>query len=132
MKKKTVLFASLGLVLMLVFAQFAVAKAWTGDEALDDIYQQMHELRQQEVERMVEIGKLSPEEGASILERMGGNYQDRQENGRAGGFFCHGEEGSGGFGMGGSGHMRGSGRMMQGSGYMGGFGYTQDSRGSVY
>ncbi len=132
MKKKTVLFASLGLVLILIFAQFAVAKAWTGDETLDDIYQQMHGLRQQEVERMVELGKLSPEEGASILERMGENYQNRKENGRAGGYFCHGEEGPGGFGMWGSGHMRGSGRMMQGSGPMGGFGYTQDSRGSVY
>lgn len=106
MKKKAILFVSLGLVVMFVIAQFAVAQAWTGDAALDDIYLQMHELRKQEVERRVELGHLSPEEGVVILKRMDENYQYRLETGETG-LFCHGRDGFGGFGRRGFGHRMG-------------------------
>ena len=99
MKKKAVLFASLGLVLILVLAQVGMVNAWTGDEGLDDIYLQMHELRKQELERRVELGQLTPEEGEVILERMEERYEYRLENDGER-FFCHGREGSGGFGRG--------------------------------
>lgn len=108
MKKKTLLFTMLGLVVVvvLVFAQFAVAQAWTGDETLDNIYGQIHELRKQVVERRVELGQLTTEEGQAILQRMDEQYQYRLENGGAG-FFCHGREGAAGLGRMGFGQRMG-------------------------
>ncbi len=106
MKKKAVLFASLGLVLILVLAQVGMANAWTGDEGLDDIYLQMHELRKQELERRIELGQLTPEEGEVILEQMDEGYKYRLENDGTG-LFCHDREGFGGFGRRGFGHRMG-------------------------
>lgn len=106
MKKKAVLFASLGLVLILVLAQVGMVSAWTGDEALDNIYLQMHELRKQELERRVELGQLTPEEGEVILERMDERYKYRLENDGTG-FFCHDREGFGGLGRRGFGNGMG-------------------------
>ncbi len=57
-----------------VFAQEA-------DPILEALYEQIYELRRQIVERRVELGQLSEEDGARMLERMEESFEGSSEDG---------------------------------------------------
>jgi len=57
-----------------VFAQEA-------DPTLEALYEQVYELRRQIVERRVELGQLSEEDGNLMLERMEERFEGRSEEG---------------------------------------------------
>lgn len=58
-----------------------VAGAQESDPVLESLYEQIFELRQQIVERRVELGELTPEEGDFKLEQMEERFQERAEEG---------------------------------------------------
>ncbi len=78
-----------------VFAQEA-------DPTLEALYEQVYELRRQIVERRVELGQLSEDDGTRMLERMQERFEYNSEEGfgraaGAGGMGRYGDE-SRGFG----------------------------------
>ena len=51
------------------------------DPTLEALYEQVYELRRQIVERRVELGQLSEEDGARMLERMEERFEYSSEEG---------------------------------------------------
>ncbi len=117
MKKKFIM----GLVAVLVLA-VAVPAAYAAitdkqKQEIDGIYKQMFELRKQVVDKYVEAGELTKEQGDTMKKNMNEAYKNRQENGT--GIAPGGCGGPGMQEMHNS--MMGGGGMM-GGGMMGGFG----------
>lgn len=92
MRKRLIAGLVLGL-LVIGLAVPAIFAAEERDETLDNLYEQIHRLRLRIVERRVELGQLTPEEGEEIKNRMEERYQYRLEER----FNC---PGGGGFGRG--------------------------------
>ncbi|MDW7739014.1 MAG: DUF2680 domain-containing protein [Bacillota bacterium] len=84
--------------LLISTAVFAQEK----DATLDALYEQIYELRRQVVERQVELGYLTAEEGEQILERMQDQFERslEEEPGSFYGMPGRGWGGSGGRGFG--------------------------------
>ena len=91
MSKKLIAGLVLGLLVVGLLVPTIIA-AEERDDTLDSLFEQMQDLRRQVVERRVELGQLTPEQGEQIKNRMEERYQKRLEDG----FGCPG----GGFGSG--------------------------------
>ncbi|HSW35237.1 MAG TPA: DUF2680 domain-containing protein [Candidatus Limnocylindrales bacterium] len=110
MSKKLIailLVVSLALTLFVSFAVFAQENEPTtpaSDSTLEALHEEMQQLRVMIVQRHVELGNLTAEEGERIIQRMEERFQRRLEEGfdRAGGMFGRFEEGGpeGGWGRG--------------------------------
>ncbi len=80
MKKKSLVpLIGAAVILILLVSQVAAAVYSTGDSVLDGLYEEMLQVRTQIVERRVELGEFSPEQGEAIIERFENNYRDRTE-----------------------------------------------------
>ncbi len=79
MSKK--LMVSLLVAVVAVTLLVSVAAAQENDSTLESLYEQMHELRRQVIERQVELGVFSAEEGDERLEFMDQRFEERRESG---------------------------------------------------
>lgn len=105
MNKKLIAVLVLGLLVMGLAAP-AILAAEERDETLENLYEQMEQIRRRVVERKVEQGRLTPEQGEEIRNRMQERYRQRLEEG----FNCPG----GGFGGGtGRGEGKGAGKRLR-------------------
>lgn len=107
MKRKSII--ALAVVLLLAFA-VPVLAATAGltdqqDQPVPDLQKQAHEVRKQMVDKYVEAGQLTREQGDAIKQQMDQNYEYRVNNGilPGSGLGWGGRGGRGGFGGGWSG-----------------------------
>ncbi len=98
MSKKTAVLLAAGILAVLLIASAGLAGAQTGDDSLESLYRQIYELRRQVVEKRVESGSLTPEQGNQILQRMAERRQDCAERLEAG--LCEPGAGAGSCGGG--------------------------------
>lgn len=72
------------------------------DPTLESLYEQIYELRRQIVERRVELGQISEDEGSWMLERMEERFKDEADEGfgRSSGMGGRGWNDGGGRGLG--------------------------------
>ena len=87
-------------VIVLTLLISSVAFAQERDATLENLYDQIYELRRQIVERRVELGHLSEEEGAEILNRMEERYLKNLEEGSGRFYGMPGRGWGGGWGRG--------------------------------
>ncbi len=78
---KKLMIGSVVAVIVLTLLISSVAFAQERDATLENLYDQIYELRRQIVERRAELGHLSEEEGLEILTRMEERYQNGPEEG---------------------------------------------------
>ena len=101
MKKKIVTLIILGAAAILLFAQVGTAgETRAEDEILNELYQEMIELREEIIDRRVELGEIEPEQGDWMKERLKDweewDNEDR-EGPRRRGYHMGGMMGPGGF-----------------------------------
>jgi uncharacterized membrane protein YgcG len=83
----------------------SVALAQDSDATLEALYEQIYELQRQVVERRVELGNLTEEEGDWMLTRMEERFLENGDEGSGGFYGMPGRGRGGGFGgIGGFGH----------------------------
>ena len=109
MSKKLKVGLLVGVLVLAIFASAAVVGAQSADETLDSIYREMHQLRRRVIERRVELGELTAEQGEQALERIEQRFQERQ----AEGFACAGGGREGWPGRMGRGQGTGAGRGLR-------------------
>ncbi len=97
---KKIIIASLLVVLALSMIVPLSAFAQEGDRELESLYEQIHQLRIKIVERQVELGYLTGEEGDVIIKRIQERYKLKLECGLVGGPGELGRFGKGGPGSG--------------------------------
>jgi len=97
---KKILVTTLLAVLALTLIVPVAALAQESDPELESLFEQMHQLRVKIVERQVELGNLTEEEGATIIERIQERFQLMLEKGFGGGYGMFGRFGEGGPGRG--------------------------------
>jgi hypothetical protein len=99
---KKILVTSLIVVLALTMIApvAALAQAQESDPELESLFEQIQELRVKIVERQVELGNLTQEEGDSIISRIQERFQLMLEKGFGGGYGMFGRFGEGGSGRG--------------------------------
>ncbi len=78
-KKKIIGLMVLAAIAVLLVGQVGAAVESDSDNILEGIYEEMLQLRKQVVERRVELGEISPEQGEALIERMEENYEYRAE-----------------------------------------------------
>lgn len=100
---KKILVTTLLVVLALTLIAPVSALAQESDPELESLFEQIQELRVKIVERQVELGNLTKEEGDSIINRIQERFQLMLEKGFGGGYGMFGRFGEGGSG-GGFGH----------------------------
>ncbi len=102
-KKLLVILLAVGLMLVAV----PIVLGATDNSKLGDIaklQQQIYDLRQQLIQKYVESGQITPEQGKFMQNRMEQMYQYQQQNGFQPGYGCGGMgPGGRGFGPGGRG-----------------------------
>jgi predicted PurR-regulated permease PerM len=97
---KKVLVTVLLVALVLTLVAPVAALAQEGDPELESLFEQIQELRVKIVERQVELGNLTQEEGDSIISRIQERFQLMLEKGFGGGYGMFGRFGEGGSGRG--------------------------------
>lgn len=75
------LMISLLVAVVAVTLLVSVAAAQESDSTLEALYEQIHELRRQVVERQIELGVFSAEEGNERLEFMDERFEERRKGG---------------------------------------------------
>ncbi len=100
-KKTLAVLLVAGFVLTMLIS--SVVFAQETDPTLEALYEQVYELRQQIVERRVEVGQLSEDDGARMLERMEERFRGESDEGYgrsagSGGWGWHGGDGGRGYG----------------------------------
>lgn len=78
-KKKVVGLMMVAVIVVLLMSQVVAAVDTSGDNVLEGLYEEMHQLRKQIVERRVELGEIAPEQGEAAIERMEENDRYRAE-----------------------------------------------------
>lgn len=116
MKKKLII--GLALIMTMALAIPAFAAASSQDKEISDLWSQIAQLRKQIVQKYVEAGKLSKDQGADVEKNIAQSEKYRQDNPDSvgPGYGCGGSTGSGMM----NGNVNG---MMGGAGYgmMGGW-----------
>jgi hypothetical protein len=97
---KKILVTALIVVLALTMIAPVAVLAQEGDPELESLFEQIQELRVKIVERQVELGNLTQEEGDSIISRIQERFQLMLEKGFGGGYGMFGRFGEGGSGRG--------------------------------
>ncbi len=97
---KKLMIGSVVAVIVLTLLISSVAFAQERDATLENLYDQIYELRRQIVERRVELGHLSEEEGAEIVNRMEERYLKNLEEGSGRFYDMPGRGWGGGWGRG--------------------------------
>ncbi len=134
MKKKIIIGLVALMVLALAIPAYAAATN-TQVKEINDLWNQIFELRKQMVEKYVDAGKLTKEQGDAVKKNIDQENKYRQENPDSAylGSGCAGS--ANGTGGAGSGMMGGAGYGMMGgtgNGMMGGYsGYSGASAGTV-
>lgn len=78
---KRILVGLLVTIVALTIVVSTAAFAQESDPTLEALYEQIYELRRQVVERRVELGQLTEEEGSRKLELMEERFLERSEEG---------------------------------------------------
>ncbi len=97
---KKLLVTTLLVVLALTMIAPMAALAQEIDPELESLFEQMHQLRVKIVERQVELGNLTEEEGETIIKRIQERFQLMLEKGVGKGYGMFGRFGEGGSGRG--------------------------------
>ncbi len=97
---KKLIATTLLVVLAVTLIVSSAVFAQESDPTLESLFEQMYQLRLKIVERQVELGNLTAEEGAAITERMQERFQYMLEKGYGGGYGMFGRFGEGGSGRG--------------------------------
>ncbi len=78
---KKILFGLLVTIIALTILISTAAFAQESDATLEALYEQIYELRRQVVERRIELGQLTEEEGSRMFEVMEERFLERSEEG---------------------------------------------------
>jgi len=97
---KRLLVTTLLVALALTMIAPVAALAQESDPELESLFEQMHQLRVKIVERQVELGNLTEEEGEALIKRIQERFQLMLEKGFGGGYGMFGRFGEGGSGRG--------------------------------
>ena len=97
---KRLLVTTLLVVLALTMIAPVAALAQASDPELESLFEQMHQLRVEIVERQVELGNLTEEEGDALIKRIQERFQLMLEKGFGDGYGMFGRFGEGGSGRG--------------------------------
>jgi hypothetical protein len=100
MSKKVLITALLIALVLTLVAPVAALAQESSDPELESLFEQMHQLRVKIVERQVELGNLTEEEGETIIKRIQERFQLMLEKGFGGGYGMFGRFGEGGSGRG--------------------------------
>jgi len=100
MFKKVLITALLIALVLTLVAPVAALAQESSDPELESLFEQMHQLRVKIVERQVELGNLTEEEGETIIKRIQERFQLMLEKGFGGGYGMFGRFGEGGSGRG--------------------------------
>jgi hypothetical protein len=100
MSKKVLVTALLIALVLTLVAPVAALAQESSDPELESLFEQMHQLRVKIVERQVELGNLTEEEGETIIKRIQERFQLMLEKGFGGGYGMFGRFGEGGSGRG--------------------------------